>query len=50
MIGSHPDHANLLALTGGFKVSFGLAHRLAEAVVRMAAGEECGLPCPTASI
>ena len=40
MIGSHPDHANLLALTGGFKVSFGLAHRLAEATVRMAAGEE----------
>jgi glycine/D-amino acid oxidase-like deaminating enzyme len=38
MIGAHPAHANLLALTGGFKVSFGLAHRLAEAVVHMAVG------------
>jgi glycine oxidase len=38
MIGPHPVHANLLALTGGFKVSFGLAHRLAEAVVTMSAG------------
>ncbi len=38
MIGPHPEHEKLLALTGGFKVSFGLAHRLAEAVVQMAAG------------
>lgn len=38
MIGPHPGHGNLIALTGGFKVSFGLAHRLAEAAVHMAAG------------
>jgi glycine oxidase len=46
MIGAHPDHANLLALTGGFKVSFGLAHRLAEAVVTMAAGAEVPFAVP----
>lgn len=34
MVGPHPDHPSLIALTGGFKVSFGLAHRLAEAAVR----------------
>jgi glycine oxidase len=33
MVGVHPDHPSLIALTGGFKVSFGLAHRLAEAAV-----------------
>ncbi len=37
MVGSHPEHKALIALTGGFKVSFGLAHRLAEAAVREAA-------------
>lgn len=38
MIGRHPAHERVLALTGGFKVSFGLAHRLAEAAVHMAVG------------
>ncbi len=33
MVGPHPDHPHVIALTGGFKVSFGLAHRLAEAAV-----------------
>ncbi|TIX88413.1 FAD-binding oxidoreductase [Rhizobium sp. P44RR-XXIV] len=33
MVGAHPVHPSLIALTGGFKVSFGLAHRLAEAAV-----------------
>jgi len=42
MVGAHPDHPRLIALTGGFKVSFGLAHRLAESAVRGAAG----LPSP----
>jgi len=37
MVGAHPDHPSLIALTGGFKVSFGLAHRLAEVAVREAA-------------
>ncbi|MBB3381579.1 MULTISPECIES: FAD-binding oxidoreductase [unclassified Rhizobium] len=40
MVGAHPDHPSLIALTGGFKVSFGLAHRLAEAAV----GEAVGAP------
>jgi glycine oxidase len=40
MVGAHPVHQTLLALTGGFKVSFGLAHRLAEWVVCAAAGRQ----------
>ncbi|HEV7320035.1 MAG TPA: FAD-binding oxidoreductase [Ensifer sp.] len=32
-VGRHPDHPNLFLLTGGFKVSFGIAHRLAQFVV-----------------
>ncbi|HEV7433450.1 MAG TPA: FAD-dependent oxidoreductase, partial [Pseudorhizobium sp.] len=31
MVGLHPEYPNLIALTGGFKVSFGIAHRLADA-------------------
>lgn len=46
MIGSHPEHERLLALTGGFKVSFGLAHRLAEAVVHMAVGNAIPFAVP----
>ncbi|NGO62504.1 FAD-binding oxidoreductase [Rhizobium daejeonense] len=38
MVGPHPDHPRIHALTGGFKVSFGLAHRLAEAAVAGIAG------------
>jgi glycine oxidase len=40
MVGAHPSHESLMALTGGFKVSFGLAHRLAEWVVVSAAGRQ----------
>jgi len=36
MVGAHPASRNLIALTGGFKVSFGLAHRLAEAAICIA--------------
>lgn len=46
MVGAHPDHPSLIALTGGFKVSFGLAHRLAEAAVREAVGMPCGFKLP----
>ncbi len=46
MIGPHPAHERLLALTGGFKVSFGLAHRLAEAVVHMAIGSAIPFAVP----
>ncbi|PZU88898.1 MAG: D-amino-acid oxidase [Shinella sp.] len=43
MVGAHPDHPRIHALTGGFKVSFGLAHRLAEAAVAgIAERSECG--------
>ncbi|HEV7306912.1 FAD-binding oxidoreductase [Ensifer sp.] len=37
-VGRHPDHENLFVLTGGFKVSFGIAHRLARFVVDEIAG------------
>ncbi len=40
MVGPHPDHPSLIALTGGFKITFGLAHRLAA----IAVGEISGAP------
>ncbi|QRM44690.1 FAD-binding oxidoreductase [Rhizobium sp. BG4] len=46
MVGRHPDHPRLHALTGGFKVSFGLAHRLAEWVTREIAGQPAGFDLP----
>lgn len=33
MVGCYPDYSKIIALTGGFKVSFGLAHRLADAAL-----------------
>jgi glycine oxidase len=44
MVGPHPDHPRLVALTGGFKVSFGLAHHLAAAALRAIEGGEMNLP------
>lgn len=44
MVGAHPDHPRLVALTGGFKVSFGLAHRLADAALAVVAGSEPAIP------
>jgi glycine oxidase len=45
MVGAHPHHPALIALTGGFKITFGLAHRLAE----IAIGEVCGSPSAKAA-
>jgi glycine/D-amino acid oxidase-like deaminating enzyme len=45
MVGRHPDHSRLYTLTGGFKISFGLAHRLAASVIGEMAGEsDAALP------
>lgn len=44
MVGPHPDHGRVIALTGGFKVSFGIAHRLAEAAIAAIDGEMPALP------
>lgn len=44
MVGPHPDHPHVHALTGGFKVSFGIAHRLADAALDSIAGEPLSLP------
>jgi len=46
MIGRHPEHSRLIALTGGFKVSFGMAHRLAEAAICIAGDRDCGFALP----
>lgn len=44
MVGPHPDHPGVIALTGGFKVSFGLAHVLARAALAAAGGEAMAVP------
>lgn len=44
LVGPLPGHPNVIALTGGFKISFGMAHKLAEAALDHALGREPGLP------
>jgi glycine oxidase len=44
MVGPHPDHPQVIALTGGFKISFGIAHRLAEAAIAGILAEKMGVP------
>lgn len=44
MVGPHPEHAHVHALTGGFKVSFGIAHLLADAALDAIAGHALPLP------
>ncbi|AXV15982.1 D-amino-acid oxidase [Neorhizobium sp. SOG26] len=46
MVGPHPDHPRVIALTGGFKVSFGLAHRLADAALATVMSRDPRLPAP----
>jgi glycine oxidase len=45
LVGPVPGHPNVISLTGGFKISFGMAHRLAACAVDYALGREPeGLP------
>ena len=44
MVGPHPDYPRIIALTGGFKVSFGLAHRLADAALDALQGKPMDVP------
>jgi glycine oxidase len=45
LVGPVPDHPNVISLTGGFKISFGMAHRLAACAVDYVLGREPeGLP------
>ena len=44
MVGTIPDHPKLVALTGGFKVSFGLAHFLADAALQTVCGHTPVIP------
>lgn len=46
MVGRHPDHDRLSVLTGGFKVSFGMAHVLAQCVIEEIAGRQQGVDLP----
>lgn len=47
MVGPHPDHPRLVALTGGFKISFGLAHSLASAAIDVVSGGSLPAALPT---
>ncbi len=44
MVGVLPGHPKLVALTGGFKVSFGLAHFLADAALQTVCGHTPVIP------
>ncbi|MBL0371019.1 FAD-binding oxidoreductase [Rhizobium sp. KVB221] len=45
LVGPVADHPNVISLTGGFKISFGMAHRLGQCAVDFAMGREPeGLP------
>ena len=44
MVGTVPGHPKLVALTGGFKVSFGLAHFLADAALQTVCGHTPVIP------
>ncbi|TPP11769.1 NAD(P)/FAD-dependent oxidoreductase [Rhizobium glycinendophyticum] len=44
MVGPHPAAERVIALTGGFKVSFGLAHVLARAALAPILGLEAAVP------
>ncbi len=40
LVGPLPDHTRIVALTGGFKISFGVAHRLADSALDAVFGTE----------
>ncbi len=44
MVGPHPGNPAVIALTGGFKVSFGMAHRLAEQALAAVEGYAMAMP------
>lgn len=44
MVGLHPDFSTVSLLTGGFKISFGIAHELARLVVSEIGGTPAELP------
>ncbi|GKX34418.1 MAG: oxidoreductase [Rhizobiaceae bacterium MnEN-MB40S] len=44
MIGALPDHPDVIVATGGFKITFGIAHKMAECVIDLATGGTPDLP------
>lgn len=50
MAGLHPDHPSVALLTGGFKISFGIAHALAQAVIKQMNGDSSGKLPPSFTV
>ncbi len=44
IVGPHPHHPRVIALSGGFKVSFGIAHLLADAALAAVLGNPLQVP------
>lgn len=44
LVGPLPGNPHIIAVTGGFKITLGIAHRLADAVLAHVRGEAAGLP------
>jgi len=44
MIGVLPEHPEIIVATGGFKITFGIAHKMAECVIDLATGGTPELP------
>lgn len=44
LVGPLPDNPRIIAVTGGFKITLGIAHRLADAVLAHVRGEPVNLP------
>lgn len=40
LVGPMPGHPNIIALTGGFKITFGLAHHLAQSAIGAMTGDD----------
>ncbi|MEO9877553.1 MAG: FAD-dependent oxidoreductase [Anderseniella sp.] len=44
IVGPLPDHRNIIMATGGFKITLGVAHRMADAALDFATDAQCELP------
>lgn len=44
VVGLMPGAPNTIAATGGFKITLGVAHKMADAALNMATGSQCELP------
>lgn len=44
VVGSMPGVPNTIVASGGFKITLGIAHRMADAALNLATGSDCDLP------